>query len=111
MKTIGNILWHFPFFGFVTAICTWLFGAILTATVIAAPIGLGLMEYGKLLFWRGAVQGELPHAGGHVASLRLPLFSVKRGLIVCAGCSPETPISFATITVAASQSGKWGDYG
>jgi uncharacterized membrane protein YccF (DUF307 family) len=51
MKTIGNILWHFPFFGFVTATFTWLFGAFLTVTVIAAPIGLGLMEYGKLLFW------------------------------------------------------------
>ena len=24
MKTLGNILWHFPFFGFVTAITTWL---------------------------------------------------------------------------------------
>ena len=51
MKTIGNILWHFPFFGFVTAAFTWLLGALLTATVVAAPIGLGLMEYGKLLFW------------------------------------------------------------
>jgi uncharacterized membrane protein YccF (DUF307 family) len=51
MKTIGNILWHFPFFGFVTAIMTWIFGALLTLTIIAAPIGLGLMEYGKLLFW------------------------------------------------------------
>ncbi len=26
-------------------------GLILTATVIAAPIGLGLMEFGKFLFW------------------------------------------------------------
>ena len=51
MKTIGNILWHFPFFGFVTATFTWLLGALLTVTVVAAPIGLGLMEYGKLLFW------------------------------------------------------------
>lgn len=51
MKTIGNILWHFPFFGFVTATFTWIFGALLTATVVAAPIGLGLMEYGKFLFW------------------------------------------------------------
>lgn len=51
MKTIGNILWHFPFFGFLTAAFTWLFGLLLTITVVAAPIGLGLMEYGKLLFW------------------------------------------------------------
>lgn len=50
MKTFGNILWHFPFFGFVNAIVVYLLGLILTATVIAAPIGLGLMEFGKFLF-------------------------------------------------------------
>jgi len=43
-------LWHFPFFGFVQAGLTWLLGLILTITVIAAPIGRGLMEYGKFLF-------------------------------------------------------------
>ena len=51
MKTIGNILWHIPFLGFLTATLTWLIGALLTVTVIASPIGLGLMEYGKFLFW------------------------------------------------------------
>jgi len=51
MKTLGNILWHFPFFGFVTAIFVYLFGLLLTITIIAAPIGLGLMELGKFLFW------------------------------------------------------------
>lgn len=50
MKTLGNILWHFPFFGFVNAIVVYLLGLVLTVTVIAAPIGLGLMEYGKFLF-------------------------------------------------------------
>jgi uncharacterized membrane protein YccF (DUF307 family) len=51
MRTLGNILWHFPFFGFVTASFYWLIGLLLTVTVIAAPIGLGLMEFGKLLFF------------------------------------------------------------
>jgi len=50
MKSLGNILWHFPFFGFVNAIVTYLFGLLLTVTVVAAPIGLGLMELGKFLF-------------------------------------------------------------
>lgn len=50
MKTLGNILWHFPFFGFVNATIVYILGLILTATVVAAPIGLGLMEYGKFLF-------------------------------------------------------------
>jgi uncharacterized membrane protein YccF (DUF307 family) len=51
MKTFGNILWHFPFFGFISASCVYLAGLMLTVTVVAAPIGLGLMEYGKFLFW------------------------------------------------------------
>lgn len=51
MKTLGNVLWHFPFFGFVSAIFVYLFGLLLTITVVAAPIGLGLMELGKFLFW------------------------------------------------------------
>ncbi len=50
MRTLGNILWHIPFLGFIDAIIAYLIGIILTATVIAAPIGLGLMEYGKFLF-------------------------------------------------------------
>ncbi len=50
MKTLGNILWHFPFFGFISAISVYLLGLLLTATIIAAPIGLGLMEFGKFLF-------------------------------------------------------------
>jgi len=51
MRTLGNILWHIPFLGFVSAITVWLLGLLLTITVIAAPIGLGLMELGKFLFW------------------------------------------------------------
>jgi uncharacterized membrane protein YccF (DUF307 family) len=50
MRTLGNILWHFPFLGFVQAMLTWLLGLVLTITVVAAPIGRGLMEYGKFLF-------------------------------------------------------------
>lgn len=50
MKTLGNILWHIPFMGFISAIFVYLFGLVLTATVVAAPIGLGLMELGKFLF-------------------------------------------------------------
>ena len=50
MRTLGNILWHIPFCGFLTAIFTYVFGLILTVTVVAAPIGLGLMQFGKFLF-------------------------------------------------------------
>ncbi len=51
MKTLGNIIWHIPFLGFVNASLVYLLGLLLTVTVIGAPIGLGLIEFGKFLFW------------------------------------------------------------
>ena len=50
MKNLGNIIWNFPFFGFVTASIIYCFGLLLAATGVGAPIGLGLMEYGKFYF-------------------------------------------------------------
>ncbi len=51
MKLIGNLLWHFPCFGFVSAFIIYFFGLFLTITIVAAPIGLGLIELGKFLLW------------------------------------------------------------
>lgn len=51
MRILGNILWHFPFFGFVTAAVYFIAGSLLTLTVILAPIGLGLIQYSKFLLW------------------------------------------------------------
>ena len=50
MKLLGNILWHFPFYGFLQATIIYICGLILTITVVASPIGFGLMEYAKFLF-------------------------------------------------------------
>lgn len=47
MRALGNILWHFPFLGFLNALLTYVLGLLLTVTVIAAPVGLGLMQLGK----------------------------------------------------------------
>ena len=49
MRTLANILWHFPFFGFLTAFYTFLIGIFFTITVIGAPIGLGLIQHSKFL--------------------------------------------------------------
>ncbi|MBU8874630.1 hypothetical protein KQ910_12720 [Reyranella sp. MMS21-HV4-11] len=49
MRTLGNILWHIPFLGFLTAAFYWLLGLVLTLLVVTAPLGLGLMEFGKFL--------------------------------------------------------------
>lgn len=47
MRALGNILWHFPFFGFLTALYNFIIGVILTITVIGSPIGLGLIQLAK----------------------------------------------------------------
>jgi uncharacterized membrane protein YccF (DUF307 family) len=49
MRTLGNILWHFPFLGFLSALIHFLIGGLFTITVVGAPIGLGLIEYSKFL--------------------------------------------------------------
>ena len=49
MQILGNIIW-FLMLGWILAIATYVIGLILTLLVITAPIGLGLMEYGKFLF-------------------------------------------------------------
>ena len=50
MRILFNILWHLPGMGFVLATIVFVLGFLLSATFVAAPIGLGLMEYGKFLF-------------------------------------------------------------
>ncbi|MFA5646730.1 MAG: YccF domain-containing protein [Bacteroidales bacterium] len=49
MRTLANIIWHIPFLGFVTAFWTFIVGGILTLTIVAAPIGLGLIQLSQFL--------------------------------------------------------------
>ena len=49
MRTLGNILWHVPFLGFLTALFAFLLGGLLTITIIGAPIGFGLIQLSKFL--------------------------------------------------------------
>lgn len=49
MRTLGNILWHIPFLGFLTALGTFLIGGLFVISVIGAPIGLGLIQLSKFL--------------------------------------------------------------
>ena len=49
MRTLANILWHFPFFGFISALFSFILGCILVISVIGAPIGLGLIQHSKFL--------------------------------------------------------------
>ena len=47
MRILGNILWHIPFLGFLSAFCSFLIGSILVLAVVTAPIGLGLIQFAK----------------------------------------------------------------
>jgi len=49
MRTVGNIIWHFPLFGFITSFLTFLIGLFFLATIIGAPIGMGLIQLSKFL--------------------------------------------------------------
>lgn len=49
MRTLGSIIWNIPFLGFVTAALVFLIGLLFVVTIIAAPIGLGLIQYSKFL--------------------------------------------------------------
>lgn len=49
MRTLGNILWHVPFLGFLSALGTFLIGGLFVITVLGAPIGLGLIQLSKFL--------------------------------------------------------------
>ena len=49
MIALATVLWHFPFFGFLRALVVFVIGTILTLTVVAAPIGLGWIQYSRFL--------------------------------------------------------------
>jgi uncharacterized membrane protein YccF (DUF307 family) len=49
MRTLGNIIWHIPFLGFLSALGTFLVGGLFVISIIGSPIGLGLIQLSKFL--------------------------------------------------------------
>ena len=49
MRTLGNIFWHVPFCGFLSALFHLAMGSLFVLTVVGAPIGLGMIQYSKFL--------------------------------------------------------------
>lgn len=49
MKVLLNIIWHFPFFGFMTAFVAFFWGIIFCITIVGFPIGWGLIQFSKFL--------------------------------------------------------------
>lgn len=49
MKVFLNIIWYFPFFGFMFAFFTAIGGLLMCLTVVGLPLGLGLLQIAKFL--------------------------------------------------------------
>ncbi len=49
MKTLLNIIWHFPFLGFLHAFWYALVGLFFCCTVILLPLGLGYLNFARYL--------------------------------------------------------------
>ncbi len=49
MKVFLNILWYFPYFGFLLAIPTAIGGLLLCLTIVGIPLGLGMLQIAKFL--------------------------------------------------------------
>ncbi len=49
MKVFLNIIWYFPYFGFLLAIPVAITGVLLCLTLVGAPLGLGLLQIVKFL--------------------------------------------------------------
>lgn len=49
MRTLGNIIWHIPFLGFLFALAYALGGLFFCITIIGIPIGLGWLQFSLFL--------------------------------------------------------------
>lgn len=93
MRTLGNILWWFPCFGFINAIFCFLLGGILIATGIGAPLGCGVIQLGKFYFapfsramvTEKALKQNLQHSGvWNALSTFVFIIYIPFGLLICA---------------------------
>ena len=50
MRIFANVIWHFPFLGFLNAILIYILGALFVATGVGSPRGLGMFAMGKFYF-------------------------------------------------------------
>lgn len=49
MRTLLNIIWHFPFFGFLLALWYAIWGVLFCCTIILLPVGLGYLHFARFL--------------------------------------------------------------
>lgn len=51
MKQVLNVLWHFPFLGFLWSLIYLVNGIVCCVTIILIPQGLGYFQFAKFLLW------------------------------------------------------------
>jgi len=92
MRTLGNILWWFPCFGFINSIICFVCGGILIVTVIGAPLGYGLLQLGKFylapftqaMIDEKSLNGNIKHSGAwNTLSMIAFIIYIPVGIIVC----------------------------
>lgn len=69
MRTFANIIWYFPFFGFLNALASFFFAGLFFLTIIGAPIGMGLLQLGRFYlapFGNRLVDGRTVGRNGNV---------------------------------------------
>ncbi len=104
MRILGNILWHFPFFGFITALLAFLFGLFWTALVVTAPLGLGLIQFSKFLLapfsYQMVTKKDLnvkQHPLWKTHSFIIMLLYLPFGLLAAFGCVIQIGLLFCSI--------------
>ncbi|MDE6431473.1 MAG: hypothetical protein K2K65_09925, partial [Duncaniella sp.] len=69
MNTFWNVIWIFPYFGWIVAIFYGILGLCVCATVVGLPLGLGILQYSKFLFW--------PHGNAMISKADLEVITEK----------------------------------
>jgi uncharacterized membrane protein YccF (DUF307 family) len=88
-RIISNVLWYFPFLGFIHAFFNFVIGFLFSITVVGLPLGLGMIEESKFLLAPGTrsliSKSDLPRKQNFVWkgwSLLLTLVYLPFGIIL-----------------------------
>ena len=108
MRTLGNIIWHFPYFGWLRALLYAIGGLFWCITIIGIPLGVGLFQLSLFMlapFSKGLVSvkdlelvtGEKQDAFVKNWSLVIRILYFPFGLIAAFGMVITIGVEFGTL--------------
>nr|MDE6854029.1 hypothetical protein [Muribaculaceae bacterium] len=108
MKTFLNIIWYFPYFGFLLAIPMALFGLFWCITIVGLPLGLGMLQIAKFLLFPhthslvskkevNALRGQEQNPLWRLFNIIVTILYFPIGLFVAAAYLGAALINFITI--------------